>query len=129
MPILALLSLVQRVETLTSLAGFEALLRGLKVTVHGRPFLFGLGLTEDLNPPPRRGRKLDLDELIAGALIFYPRYYDPVSRLPCPVEVALARIEERQAASPARRLLGETLGRLVIAARKWEGGDAAAPSP
>jgi len=35
MPILALLSLVQRVETLTSLAGFEALLRGLKVTVHG----------------------------------------------------------------------------------------------
>jgi capsular polysaccharide export protein len=53
-------------------------------------------LTEDRDPPPRRGRRLSLDELVAGALILYPRYRDPVTGLPCPPEVLM----ERLAAAP-----------------------------
>ena len=37
-------------ETMTSLAGFEALLRGKPVTTHGQPFYAGWGLTEDICP-------------------------------------------------------------------------------
>ena len=120
-PIAELLGVAHRVETLTSFTGFEALLRGIPVTVHGQPFYAGWGLTEDLNPPPRRDRKLDLDELVAGALILYPRYYDPASRLPCPVEIAIERIAASALRSRAAIAicLRELLGRLVIAARKF----------
>jgi capsular polysaccharide export protein len=65
----------QEVHTLTSLVGFEALLRGLPVSVYGQPFYAGWGLTEDRVSVPRRTRKLELDELVAGALLVYPRYY------------------------------------------------------
>jgi capsular polysaccharide export protein len=94
------------VETMTSLAGFEALLRGLEVTTHGQPFYAGWGLTEDLAPHPRRGRARSVDELVAAALILYPLYRDPVSGLPCGPETALDRIAEARAraAAPAGRL-------------------------
>lgn len=62
------------VHTMTSLVGFEALLRGLEVTTYGQPFYSGWGLTNDRHPHPRRRRRLDLDELVAGALIVYPLY-------------------------------------------------------
>lgn len=72
-----LLTEVDAVHVLTSLAGFEALLRGLPVTCHGRPFYSGWGLTHDLLPASeRRGRQLRLDELVHGALIDYPVYFD-----------------------------------------------------
>jgi len=65
------------VHVLTSLTGFEALLRGLPVTCHGRPFYSGWGLTHDLVAGGnRRHRKLTLDQLVAGALILYPVYLD-----------------------------------------------------
>ena len=119
-PIVALLGIAQRVETLTSLTGFEALLRGIPVSVHGQPFYAGWGLTEDLNPLSRRARKLDLDELVTGALILYPRYYDPVSRLPCPVEVAVERLAAKRAKPRGiGDMLGEIIGRTVIAVRKF----------
>jgi capsular polysaccharide export protein len=69
-----LLREVDEVHCLTSLAGFEALLRGKKVTCYGQPFYAGWGLTTDCVPVARRTRKLTLDELVAGALILYPRY-------------------------------------------------------
>ncbi|MDO9103973.1 MAG: hypothetical protein Q7U57_03325 [Methylovulum sp.] len=69
-----LLALVDEVHTLTSLAGFEALLRGKKVVCYGLPFYAGWGLTEDKLPLQRRTRKLTLTELIAGVLILYPTY-------------------------------------------------------
>jgi capsular polysaccharide export protein len=69
-----LLSAVDAVHVLTSLAGFEALLRGKAVTCYGQPFYAGWGLTNDVVPVPRRTRRLSLDELIAGALILYPTY-------------------------------------------------------
>ena len=71
-----LLERVDEVHVMTSLAGFEALLRGRKVVCHGQPFYAGWGLTQDLLPVPRRGRELSLDALVAGALILYPRYFD-----------------------------------------------------
>ncbi|HWI87530.1 MAG TPA: beta-3-deoxy-D-manno-oct-2-ulosonic acid transferase [Sphingomonas sp.] len=88
----SLLARVDAVHVLTSLTGFEALLRGLEVIVHGHPFFAGWGLTRDLaGPLPRRTRILTLAELVAGALILYPRYLDPVTELPCPPEILLQR--------------------------------------
>lgn len=66
--------LVDEVHLMTSLAGFEALLRNKKVVCYGNPFYSGWGLTIDKNPIERRTRKLSLDELVAGALILYPTY-------------------------------------------------------
>jgi capsular polysaccharide export protein len=83
----ALLARADTLHTLTSLTGFEALLRGVRVVVHGGPFYAGWGLTEDRGAPlPRRTRRLSLDELVAGALILYPRYLDPRHGLPCTPE-------------------------------------------
>jgi len=73
-PMGQLLPLVDEVHVLTSLAGFEALLRGKAVTCYGQPFYAGWGLTEDLLPISRRTRLLTLDQLVAGALILYPTY-------------------------------------------------------
>ena len=70
---------VDIVCTLTSLSGFEALLRGIKVRVYGRPFYAGWGLTLDKYNFANRKVNLTIDELIAGVLILYPRYYDWLS--------------------------------------------------
>ena len=69
-----LLQAVDEVHVLTSLAGFEALLRGKAVTCHGQPFYSGWGLTHDRVPNVRRRRHLSIDELVAGALFAYPLY-------------------------------------------------------
>jgi capsular polysaccharide export protein len=69
-----LLTAVDEVHVLTSLAGFEALLRGRAVTCYGQPFYSGWGLTRDIVPHTRRRRSLTIDELVAGALIAYPLY-------------------------------------------------------
>jgi capsular polysaccharide export protein len=99
-PIGPLYGQVQAVHSIASLAGFEALLRGLRVATWGRPFYAGWGLTEDHDPPPGRARRLSLDALVAAALILYPRYRDPVTGLPCPPEVLLERLA---GARPAQR--------------------------
>lgn len=65
---------VDEVHVITSLAGFEALLRGKKVTCYGQPFYAGWGLTTDILPVERRQRQLTLDELVAGCLFLYPAY-------------------------------------------------------
>jgi len=84
---------VDALHTLTSLSGFEALMRGCDVTCHGVPFYAGWGLTRDLGDvPERRDRSLSLDELVAGVLLLYPRYLDPVTGLPCPAEILVQRL-------------------------------------
>jgi capsular polysaccharide export protein len=98
-----LLDLVDGVHVLTSLTGFEALLRGRDVTCHGMPFYAGWGLTRDLaSVPERRGRVLTLDQLVAAVLIVYPRYLDPATGLPCPPEVLVRRMAD----GPAHNRLG-----------------------
>lgn len=74
-----LLNHVDEVHVMTSLAGFEALLRNKRVICYGQPFYAGWGLTEDLLPFLRPRRLLDLDELVAGVLIEYPLYLSRVS--------------------------------------------------
>jgi capsular polysaccharide export protein len=88
------LEAVDAIHVNTSLAGFEALLRGKKVTCWGQPFYAGWGLTRDMMPVSRRARRRSLDELVAAALILYPRYVDPVSRQPIEIEDALDLIEK-----------------------------------
>lgn len=111
--IAALIDDVDAVHCITSLAGFEALMRGKPVTTHGVPFYAGWGLTNDLaDIPARRNRKRTLDELVAATLILYPRYLDPVTRLPCPPEILVERIARGEAAvaaplSAVRRLQGK----------------------
>jgi len=112
----ALLAGIDELHTMTSLAGFEALLRRRQVTVYGRPFYAGWGLTTDTLPIDR-GRRLTLEELVAGALILYPRYLDPVTRLPCGPEVIVERLDQPELWRPgllvlARRLQGSLARRL-----------------
>jgi len=111
-PITALIDQVDALHVITSLAGFEALLRGKDVTTHGQPFYAGWGLTRDLGPKnPRRNRRRSLDELVAATLIGYPRYVDPVTRLPCPPEVLVQRITRGEARMTS----------LLITLREWQG--------
>lgn len=98
---------VDEVHVMTSLAGFEALLRGLAVTCWGRPFYAGWGLTQDMAPLERRNRALSLDALVAGALILYPRYTHPVTGHHCEVEAVLDLLADPTAwpgLPPGRRL-------------------------
>ena len=78
--IIACLAHADEVHTITSLTGFEALLRGKIVHCYGLPFYAGWGLTRDWLPISRRSRKLTLQELIAGTLIYYPGYVHPETR-------------------------------------------------
>jgi capsular polysaccharide export protein len=90
---MALLGQVDAVWTMTSLLGFEALLRRVPVVTLGAPFYAGWGLTEDHGDvPPRRRARVTLEGLVHAALIDYPRYRDPVSGLSCPVEVVVERL-------------------------------------
>jgi capsular polysaccharide export protein len=98
-PIGQLLHWCDEVHTLTSLTGFEALLRGRPVTTYGQPFYAGWGLTTDLGAPTGRTRRLSVEALAAATLILYPHYIDPVTLLPCGPEQLL----ERLAAPPEPR--------------------------
>jgi capsular polysaccharide export protein len=108
----ALIDLVDEVHVITSLAGFEALMRGKAVTTHGTPFFAGWGLSTDLAPvPSRRGAKRTLDELVAATLLRYPRYLDPVTNLPCSAEVMILRLltgnrRRNEALVPMRQFFG-----------------------
>lgn len=111
--IVAALAACNQVHVLSSLAGFEGLLRGKQVTCWGLPFYAGWGLTTDVLPCARRQRALSLDELVAGSMILYPNYLDPVTQMPCGPEIVIQRILEQRAAPEgpgalvlSRRLLG-----------------------
>ena len=84
---LDLAEIADEVHTISSLAGFEALLRGKTTVVYGMPFYAGYGLTRDVSAEDgneialaaqsrRRNALKDLTDLIIGALLLYPRYYN-----------------------------------------------------
>jgi capsular polysaccharide export protein len=118
LPIASLIAMVDEVHVNTSLAGFEALLRGKAVTTYGVPFYAGWGLTADLGPvPARRTARRSIDELVAATLLLYPRYLDPETGLPCPAEVVVARLSASAERDPGlvvgmRRLQGRLMRRL-----------------
>lgn len=90
------------VHTMTSLTGFDALLRGKPVVTYGQPFYAGWGLTQDRAENAtafvRRQRNLSLDELVAGALLHYPIYWDWDLKGYTSCEAVLNRILEERTA-------------------------------
>ncbi len=117
-----LLDHVQEVWTMTSLLGFEALLRGLRVTTTGAPFYAGWGLTRDLGDvPPRRAARPSLAGLVHATLIDYPRYYDPVTGTACPPELVVDRLAHGPLPQPgpANRLTAKLQGALASHAWLW----------
>lgn len=96
--LLSCIEVADEVHTITSLSGFDALLRGRKVVTYGIPFYSGWGLTEDVGVAPARRRRLTLDELVAASLLLYPRYWDPQSSGFVEVETILQRVVEVRSA-------------------------------
>ena len=117
-----LLTEVSELWTMTSLTGFEALLRGIHVVTTGAPFYAGLGLTQDLaDVPPRRRAEITLAGLVHATLIDYPRYFDPKTGLACPVEVAVKRLANGDVPHPnaLNRLISKLQGVLASSAHLW----------
>ena len=116
----ALIGAVDEVWTITSLLGFEALLRGKKVTCLGLPFYAGWGLTHDMMPrPPHRQGRPSLAALAHAALIAYPRYRDPVSGLPCPPEVIAGRLARGEVMRPGPMNRGLSKLQGLLASQSW----------
>lgn len=90
------IKMADEVHVRTSLAGYEALLRGKKVVCYGLPFYAGWGLTTDFCTTSRRTRRRSLDELVAITLLRYPVYLHPRLHIPINAEDALALIEEHK---------------------------------
>lgn len=110
------------VHTMTSLGGFEALLRGIPVYCYGLPFYAGWGLTHDtLKAPHWRRRHVELWQLAHAALIDYPRYFDPIYTAPTSPERVVALLanglEARQ--SMGLRLLAKLQGVTVSLPFDW----------
>ncbi len=119
----ALLDQVDMVATITSLTGFEALLRGKKVACFGTPFYAGWGLTQDFaKTPDRRQARPSLAALIHATLIGYPRYWDPLTGTPCTAEVVQKRLASGstgRGSGPAIRLLAKLQGLFSSFAHLW----------
>jgi capsular polysaccharide export protein len=90
--------IVDEVHTMTSLTGFEGLLRGKKIITYGNPFYSGWGLTEDQYFISRRSRKRNLDELVAAALVLYPFYFDWKTNGICNIETVIDRLSRKASA-------------------------------
>ncbi|MFV2030309.1 capsular polysaccharide biosynthesis protein [Neisseria sp. S1] len=103
--ILTCLEHADEVHTMTSLTGFEALLRGKQVYCYGLPFYAGWGLTHDFLPIDRRSRKLSLEELIAGTLIHYPSYIHPETRRLITPDIAIEVIKKQKSMQKSNNLL------------------------
>lgn len=73
-PLMDLLETVDRLYTISSLSGLEAVVRNIPVVTVGTPFYGGWGLTDDRATFDRRDRPLTLDELFAAVYLIYPKY-------------------------------------------------------
>ncbi|MEA1891323.1 MAG: capsule biosynthesis protein [Campylobacterota bacterium] len=92
----SVLEISDEVHTMTSLVGFEALMREKKVFTYGMPFYAGWGLTNDRVKLPRRDKKVSVDELVAATLILYPIYINPFSLELCEAEEVLTELEKEK---------------------------------
>lgn len=115
------------VHTMTSLTGFEGLLRGKHVVTYGLPFYAGWGLTEDKIAAQRRTRTLTLDELVAGALLLYPTYWDWTLGGFTSCEAALGHVIRQRdrllAENRLSRVQKSYLERLFLKASLWIRGE------
>jgi len=119
--ILPLIHAANEVWTMTSLTGFEALMRGKAVTCLGMPFYAGWGLTTDAGPPcSRRTAKPTLAALIHATLIDYPLYLDPKTGHPCSPELLVERLANFEGKRRWRlRALSKLQGRFASYAHLW----------
>jgi len=92
---------VDHVYTITSLSGFEALIRGIKVTCLGMPFYAGWGATDDRQLCERRTARRSVEEIFAAAYLLYPKYFDPILRKEIQFEEALALLQWMKKSSDA----------------------------
>ncbi|WPX99026.1 Capsular polysaccharide biosynthesis protein [Candidatus Megaera polyxenophila] len=88
----SLLEKADKVYTVTSQLGFEALIWGKTVHTFGMPFYAGWGLTIDYVAPPKRRTKVTLEQLIYASLINYPRYVNPETGERCQIETIIEHI-------------------------------------
>ena len=112
----SLYKIVDKVCVLSSQSGFEALLRGKKVEVYGKPFYAGWQLSSDKCAIKGRDAVLSIDDLVAGVLLLYPTYYDWNSGLFARVEDICYRLEHMQE-RPKDKFLVKLL-KLFIALRQ-----------
>lgn len=114
------LSHVEEVHVLNSLAGFEALVAGKMVVCHAQPFYAGWGLTHDVHPIARRSRSLDLCELVFCALSLYPTYVNPDTGEDMSVFEAIEYLLKARTQDNADgRRASMRLGRLYRYLRQW----------
>ncbi len=90
--ITSLFNITDRVCTICSLSGFEALMRGIKVNTYGLPFYAGWGLTSDYLPIERRDRAINLNMLVYASLVLYPRYINWQTRSITAVESVIQQL-------------------------------------
>lgn len=103
--LISLIEIADEIHTLSSLSGFDALIRGKSVHTYGLPFYAGWGLTHDALEQPWRKRTLSLDMLAAGVLLRYPIYWDWSLQMFASPEFVV-----RQLATPAARPLARIRG-------------------
>lgn len=112
------------VHTMTSLTGFEALLRGKCVHCYGQPFYAGWGLTVDEIAIPRRTRCLQLWQLVSGTLLHYPMYVQPNTGQRMDVLSAIAWLQQQKptqggAGSLHRNRFSKQYGKIRQLWRVW----------
>lgn len=95
--IATLYKLVDKVCVMTSLSGFEALIRGVDVVCYGQPFYSGWGLTDDRQPLARRQSQIDLATLVHHAMLAYPLYINWQTQSFCSAFTLLDQIEQARA--------------------------------
>jgi len=89
------------VHTLTSLVGFESVIREIPTYCYGKPFYSGWGLTVDYDVQKRRTRTLKIDELVAASLILYPTYVNWESGFYTSPEFVIDTIAKKRETSSA----------------------------
>jgi capsular polysaccharide export protein len=125
------LGIVDQVHTMTSLAGFEALVRGKKVFCYGHPFYAGWGLTKDIGKKDtygcfdRRSQRtranglnpITIDELVYATLVEYPLYIHPKTGLYTTPEEVIQHLYELKSSHQSlpkrliswiKRMIGKT---------------------
>ncbi len=105
------------VYVMSSQLGFEAILAGHRPRIFGQPFYAGWGLTDDRDPPPRRGRRLTAAQLFAGAMILAPTWYDPCRDRLCSFEEAVDQLE-----AEVRAFREDRSGHVAAGMRAWKRG-------
>ncbi|MBG0881586.1 MULTISPECIES: capsular polysaccharide export protein, LipB/KpsS family [Burkholderia] len=115
--LISLIEAADEVHTLSSLSGFEAMLRDKEVHTYGLPFYAGWGLTHDVLPQPRRERHLTIDMLVAGTYLRYPIYWDWKLQLYTTPE-AIVRQLAPTAVRPLEKINGKRL-RIFLKMFRW----------